>query len=353
MLGEQRNWDFAPDKGVPGINYRGKDGKLQWKELTAARKKELESQGLDVNAIIKDWERRYEKRTGKPYNRARAQAQAQAAAEKELMKQDLESARRKTRAGGGDGSDIEFRIKAGSAAAAVKAAALRAAADKKRTYSDPATSGNSTNTKSGRGGDSNGDGSVRIPTTKFDGSNTGSSSGIERRTPTSRELKAAQIARKLYRKSNPSDFAGAEKAAIRASLNPSSVLKTSNGSEKMTSNTGLPRLDAALSGSKSEFKFNSPDNRKKKTNEQMDTFDTIKEYLLSEGYAASEGAAHAIMTSMSEEWKQSILEQMLPPIDPKKHRAAQKTQKIYNKATQGAGSEKDFLRRTGPQLPGV
>ena len=87
--------------------------------------------------------------------------------------------------------------------------------------------------------------------------------------------------------------------------------------------------------------------------EQMDTFDTIKEYLLSEGYAASEGAAHAIMTNMSEEWKQSILEQMLPPIDPTKHKAAQKTQKIYNKATQGAGSEKDFLKRTGPQLPGV
>jgi len=92
---------------------------------------------------------------------------------------------------------------------------------------------------------------------------------------------------------------------------------------------------------------------KSQLGEQMDTFDTIKEYLLSEGYAASEGAAHAIMTSMSEEWKQSILEQMLPPIDPKKHKAAQKTQKIYNKATQGAGSEKDFLKRTGPQLPGV
>ena len=87
--------------------------------------------------------------------------------------------------------------------------------------------------------------------------------------------------------------------------------------------------------------------------EQMDTFDIIKEYLLSEGYVASEGAAHAIMTSMSEEWKQSILEQMLPPIDPTKHKAAQKTQKIYNKATQGAGSEKDFLKRTGAQLPRV
>ena len=298
--------------------------------------------------------------------------------EEELMKQDRESARNKART---RGYDTEFRTRPPSVPAKktgeppegsynvsphgsrrrkeveaqIKKDIQARASAAEKAKADAATNTSSGgDTRSDRGGDSNGDGAVRLPTTKFDGgNNTGSSSGIERRTPTSRELKAAQTARKLYRKSNPSDFAGAEKAAIRASLNPSSVLKTSNGSEKMTSNTGLPRLDAALSGSKSEFKFNSPDNRKKKTNEQMDTFDTIKEYLLSEGYAASEGAAHAIMTSMSEEWKQSILEQMLPPIDPKKHRAAQKTQKIYNKATQGAGSEKDFLRRTGPQLPGV
>ena len=48
-----------------------------------------------------------------------------------------------------------------------------------------------------------------------------------------------------------------------------------------------------------------------------------------------------------------VAEQMPSPIDPIKHKAAQKTQKIYNKASGGAGSEKDFLKRTGPQLPGV
>ena len=48
-----------------------------------------------------------------------------------------------------------------------------------------------------------------------------------------------------------------------------------------------------------------------------------------------------------------VAEQMPSPIDPIKHKAAQRTQKIYNKASGGAGSEKDFLKRTGPQLPGV
>ena len=33
------------------------------------------------------------------------------------------------------------------------------------------------------------------------------------------------------------------------------------------------------------------------------------------------------------------------------HKAAQKTQKIYNKAKEGAGTERDWLKKTGPQLP--
>jgi len=46
-------------------------------------------------------------------------------------------------------------------------------------------------------------------------------------------------------------------------------------------------------------------------------------------------------------------EQMLPPIDPEAHKKLQRTQKIYNK---GAGTDnpyekKEFLKRTGPQLP--
>ncbi len=33
------------------------------------------------------------------------------------------------------------------------------------------------------------------------------------------------------------------------------------------------------------------------------------------------------------------------------HKTAQKTQKIYNKAKEGAGTERDWLKKTGPQLP--
>ena len=40
-------------------------------------------------------------------------------------------------------------------------------------------------------------------------------------------------------------------------------------------------------------------------------------------------------------------------INPWSHKAAGKTQKIYNKASKGSGSERDWLKKTGPQLPKV
>tara|TARA_B100000029_G_scaffold64742_1_gene57961 strand:+ start:2256 stop:2453 length:198 start_codon:yes stop_codon:yes gene_type:complete len=38
-------------------------------------------------------------------------------------------------------------------------------------------------------------------------------------------------------------------------------------------------------------------------------------------------------------------------IDPTAHKKKQKTEKIHKKATGGSGSEKDWLKKTGPQLP--
>ena len=84
-----------------------------------------------------------------------------------------------------------------------------------------------------------------------------------------------------------------------------------------------------------------------------DSYDVVLDYLFSMGHVDTLEEAHYIMMQLDSENIQGIMEQMLPPIDFEKHKAAQKTQKIYNKATQGAGSEKDFLKRTGAQLPRV
>jgi len=51
--------------------------------------------------------------------------------------------------------------------------------------------------------------------------------------------------------------------------------------------------------------------KKKKVDEETDLFDTILEYLVAEGYADTNEAALAIMVNMSEEWRQSIVEEVL------------------------------------------
>ena len=92
----------------------------------------------------------------------------------------------------------------------------------------------------------------------------------------------------------------------------------------------------------------------KEMTEQTEAYDVILEYLLDNGHADTINEANYIMLEMDSQSIQTIVEMGMPdPIDPMKHKAAQRTQKIYNKAKGGAGSEKDFLKRTGPQLPGV
>ena len=77
--------------------------------------------------------------------------------------------------------------------------------------------------------------------------------------------------------------------------------------------------------------------------ESSDLFDIVKGHLMSEGYADTEEAALAIMTNMSEEWRQSIVEQMTDgptstPADKAKWNKGQKltdprAQKIYDRMT--------------------
>jgi len=88
---------------------------------------------------------------------------------------------------------------------------------------------------------------------------------------------------------------------------------------------------------------------------KVDAYDVVLEYLLSDGHASSVEEAHHIMTGMDGETIQSIVEQMMPPIDPVKHKQAQKTQKIYNlgKGTNNPNEAQSAMKRTGPQLPGV
>ena len=119
--------------------------------------------------------------------------------------------------------------------------------------------------------------------------------------------------------------------------------------EKEAQRRGIPKMtnQEVLRKTGAEVKFES-------TNIAKEPYDLILEYLLENGHADTIDEANYIMLKLDSQSIQTIVEMGMPdPIDPMKHKAAQKTQKIYNKAKGGAGSEKDFLKRTGPQLPGV
>jgi hypothetical protein len=55
--------------------------------------------------------------------------------------------------------------------------------------------------------------------------------------------------------------------------------------------------------------------------EENDLFDYILEYLVAEGYADTNQNALAIMTNMSEEWRESIVEESRPPRRSKEERS--------------------------------
>ena len=72
-------------------------------------------------------------------------------------------------------------------------------------------------------------------------------------------------------------------------------------------NTGLPNRANPWRADDQNQAIRNVGNKFKK--EEVDIFDVILEHLVAEGFADTEEAALAIMTNMSEEWRQSIVEE--------------------------------------------
>ena len=135
---------------------------------------------------------------------------------------------------------------------------------------------------------------------------------FERRAATGAELRAAQAARAAAKAAG--DTKGAEEAAVKAGVEAGkSASKPAVTSRP--SGFGVPTapLAAKLSASTSPTGGTPPKltPRQAKLNMEMeyDAYDIVLEHLLDEGYADTEESALAIMTNMSEEWRESIVEQ--------------------------------------------
>jgi hypothetical protein len=128
---------------------------------------------------------------------------------------------------------------------------------------------------------------------------------FERRTPTSSELKAAQAARASG--ASPEKALQAAKSAGAPKVAPSNTLSnTVAAASKPAAFSPTPAVAKT-----SPTPAAKPTPRQQRLNMEMeyDTFDTVLEHLVAEGYADTNEAALVIMANMSEEWRQSILDE--------------------------------------------
>ena len=97
---------------------------------------------------------------------------------------------------------------------------------------------------------------------------------------------------------------------------------------------------------------NAPKGPKVKVREDLDLYDIILSHLLDEGYATSEEAAKVIMVNMSEEWRDSIIEEKKPhPVAKMDAKAKQLNQKFL-KSKPGSPEAKKLISRVS-QITGT
>ena len=282
-----RNYDFAPKKGVPGINYRNKDGSLTWKELTPELERQMRDDNIDIPGLVKDWNRRYKERTGSDYKPPTLSTDSK--------------------------PDKEPPIPRGLGLGAQRG--------------EPVIGTDATSKP------------TQAPT----------------QTPTQTQAPAsipAPTPAKTYKVPGYGDMT---KDEIKKRYDK--LRYNDDGTMKSADQLGdASKFGRAANQAIYKFKKPGPNPLMKRYKQPSveEAYEVVLDYLLSEGHADTLEEANYVMMQLDAEYIQSIVEMGMPdPIDPIKHKAAQKTQKIYNKAKGGAGSEKDFLKRTGPQLPGV
>jgi len=86
-----------------------------------------------------------------------------------------------------------------------------------------------------------------------------------------------------------------------------------------------------------------------KTNEEVDLYDIILSHLLDEGYADTEQAAEAIMVNMSDDWRESIVEEVLDEVSSADYTALAKTKKPRSKESIQARYHAKRLSKPEPE----
>ena len=172
--------------------------------------------------------------------------------------------------------------------------------------------------------------------------------GIERRLPTRAEMDAA----KAYR--TPAATTGTLGAATAAATTKPNAFGSSTSAATPAPKPAATPVPAATPAAtpgatpaakpvvKRDPNLGLNARERMRQNQSFDYFDVVKGHLIDEGYADTEEAALAIMTNMSEEWRQSIVEgNPLPGI----------VNKVGNTVKKGLGQVGNALGVPGSPIP--
>jgi hypothetical protein len=99
------------------------------------------------------------------------------------------------------------------------------------------------------------------------------------------------------------------------------VISEAECEEEESDEKDTPEMNGKKKGKKGKQEKKEMDEKDEEMKEEVNLFDVILEHLVAEGYADTNKAALAIMANMSEEWKQSIVEQSNTLITPEQRRA--------------------------------
>jgi len=116
---------------------------------------------------------------------------------------------------------------------------------------------------------------------------------------------------------------------------------------------GIKPLSAKKGEEYAKYKMSQmAHSERKRMGEELDTFDAILEYLVAEGYAATNKEALVIMANMSEEWRTEIIESQYARENPEKYEREQakktsKKEKAMNDPHTGINSPafEKFMRQ--------
>jgi hypothetical protein len=179
----------------------------------------------------------------------------------------------------------------------------------------------------------------------------GGNAGASRQAPAARPAAAARPSAPAPAPARPAAAAARPATAAPAGAKPSTAT-TGNPPLKPPALPPVPGRESLASQAAELRAMQAASRQRQGLTQSFDVFDVIKGHLIDEGYADTEEAALQIMANMSEEWRESIVEEVLDERnrgEQGKSDAQVRMRRDERDGDRSAGGFKPYVRAGGNQ----